>query len=129
MFVLRHLGPDEMKEQRDTFKISAVKGAVRRFTPTLASIFEENYQRSVDFGGHPNPHASFSAAVLNESDGEKSMTVLAISYDPQTINFVLTSTAEVGLTALCVLQLVFREKFELLGIRQEIDALKASGLL
>jgi hypothetical protein len=33
------------------------------------------------------------------------------------------------LTALCVLQHVFKEKFELLGIRVEIDAVKASGLL
>ena len=41
----------------------------------------------------------------------------------------LKCTARVGLTALCVLQHVFKEKFELLGIRQEIDALKASGLL
>ena len=124
VFVLRHLGPDEMKEQRETFKIGPVKEAVRRFEPTLANIFDENYQRSIDFGGHPNPNASFSAAVLDESDGENSMTVLAVSDDPQIIKFVLKSTAQVGLTALCVLQHVFKEKFELLGIRQEIDALK-----
>ena len=47
VFVLRHLGPDEMKEQRETFKIGAVKEAVRRFEPTLANIFDENYQRSM----------------------------------------------------------------------------------
>jgi hypothetical protein len=41
----------------------------------------------------------------------------------------LKCTAQVGLTALCVLQHVFKEKFELLGIRQEIDALKNTGML
>jgi hypothetical protein len=129
VFVLRHLGPDEMKEQGDAFKIGVVKEVVLRFEPTLANIFDENYQRSIDFGGHPNPHASFSAAVLDESDGEKSVTVLAISDDRKIIKFVLKGTAQVGLTALCVLQHVFREKFEVLGIRQEMDALKASALL
>ncbi len=57
------------------------------------------------------------------------MTVLAISSEPKIVVHALKCTAQVGLTALCVLQHVFKEKFELLGVRQEIDALKASGLL
>jgi hypothetical protein len=96
VFVLRHLGPNEMKEQKEAFKISAVKEVIRRFEPTLSNIFDENYQRSIDFGGHPNPNASFSAAVLDERDDEHGMTVLAISDDPQIVIFGLKSTAQLG---------------------------------
>jgi hypothetical protein len=39
------------------------------------------------------------------------------------------STGQVGLTALCIFQHVFKAKFELLGIRQEIDAIKDTGML
>jgi hypothetical protein len=67
--------------------------------------------------------------VPDERDGLNSLTVLAISSEPKIVEHALKCTAQVGLTALCVLQHVFKENFESLGIGQEIDALKASGLL
>ena len=118
-----------MKAQKEAFKIRAIRAAIGRYDTKLAAIFDENYQRSIDFGGHPNPHASFAAAVLDERETETSMMVLAISNDPTIIAHALKSTAQVGLTALCILQHIFKEKFELLGIRQEIDALKNTGML
>jgi hypothetical protein len=57
------------------------------------------------------------------------MTVLAISTEPKVVIFVLKCTAQVGLTSLCVLQHVFKEKFVSLGITREIDALRTSGWL
>ena len=129
VFVLRQLGPRQMKAQKEAFKIGAVRAAIERYDTVLAANFNENYQRSIDFGAHPNPHASFSAAVLDERNGGTGMTVLAISNDPKMLTVALKSTAQVGLTALCVFQHVFKEKFELLGIMQEIDAFKNTGML
>jgi hypothetical protein len=63
VFVLRHVGKDEMEKQKAAFRIRAVKEVIRRFDSKLADIFDENYQRSIDFGGHPNPNASFSASA------------------------------------------------------------------
>jgi hypothetical protein len=129
VFVLRHVGPEEMEKQKGAFRIRAVKEAVHRFDARLSDVFEENYQRSIDFGGHPNPNAFFSASLLDERDGESGMTVLAISTEPKVVIFVLKCTAQVGLTSLCVLQHVFKEKFVSLGITREIDALRTSGWL
>ena len=129
VFLGRHAGVDEMKAQKEAFKINAVRAAIGRYNTKLAAIFDENYQRSIDFGGHPNPHASFAAAVLDERDSETGMTVLAISNDPKIIAHALKSTAQVGLTALCILQHAFKAKFELLGIQRDIEALKNTGML
>jgi hypothetical protein len=129
VFLGRHTGVKEMKAQKEAFKINAVRAAIGRYDPKLAAIFDENYQRSVDFGGHPNPHASFAAVVLDERGSETGMTVLAISNDPKIIVHALKSAAQVGLTALCILQHAFKAKFELLSIRQEIEALKKTGML
>src|SRR5208337_3121431 len=123
-FIRRHMSTNEMKAQKHAFKISAVRTAIGRYDAKLAEFFDELYQRSIDFGGHPNPQGSFSAIVLDERGGETGMTTLAISDDPKVIAHALKSTAQVGLTALHVRQHVFRAKFELLGIRQDIDALK-----
>jgi hypothetical protein len=118
-----------MKTQKEAFRVGAVKVAVRRCDTILADIFVEDYERSIDFGGHPNPHAALSAIVPDERDGLNSLTVLAISSEPKIVEHALKCTAQIGLTSLCVLQYVFKEKFELLGIRQEIDALKNLGML
>lgn len=57
------------------------------------------------------------------------MMTLAISNDPTNLAHALKSTAQVGLTALHILQHVFKVKFKLLGIRQDMDALKTTGML
>jgi hypothetical protein len=129
VFLGRHTSTEAMTAQKEAFKIRPVKLAVRRCDTTLADHFDKDYERSINFGGHPNPHAALSAMVPDEREGLNSLTVLAISNEPKIVVHALKCTAQVGLTALCVLQHVFKEKFELLGIRQEIDALKASGLL
>jgi hypothetical protein len=121
VFLGRHTSAKAMKAQKEAFTIGAVKVAVRRRDTTLAEIFVENYERSIDFGGHPKPNASFSASVLDKRDGESGMTVLAISDEPKIVEHALKCTSQVGLRALCVLQHVFKEKFELLGIRQEMS--------
>jgi hypothetical protein len=67
--------------------------------------------------------------VPDEREGLNSLTVFAISSEPKIAVHALKCTAHVGLTALCILQHVFKAKFELLGIQQEIDALKNTGML
>jgi hypothetical protein len=129
VFISRHIGASEMKAQKEAFKIAAVRTAVGRYDAKLAELFDDLYQRSIDFGGHPNPHGSFSALVFDERGDQTGMTTLAISSDPKNLAHALKSTAQVGLTALHILQHVFKAKFELLGIRQDMDVLKKTGML
>ena len=129
VFIARHLGPNEMKAQKEAFKISAVRAAIARKDAKLADIFDDLDQRAIDFGGHPNPHGAFSAMVLDERDDQTGMTIVAMSNDPKNIAHALKSTAQVGLTALHILQHVFKAKFELLGIKQDLDALRNTGML
>lgn len=121
VFILRHAGASEMATQKKEFKIGAVQQAVARHNPKLAELYAELYQRSIDFGGHPNPNATFSAMDLDESGGQTAITTFAISKDPKIVQHALKSTAQVGLTALHVLEPVFKERFKLLGIRQDWD--------
>ena len=85
VFIGRHKGKDEMKAQKEAFKIGAIRAAIGRYDAKLSGCFDELYQRSIDFGGHPNPHASFSAMLLDERDNQTGMTILAISNDPKNL--------------------------------------------
>jgi hypothetical protein len=124
VFLNRHNGDSEMRAQKLAFRISAVRTTGERHDAALADTFDQLYQRTIDFGGHPNPYGSVGTTVFDERDGETTMKIVAFSDDPLIVEFGLRSTAQAGLTALFILLHVFKEKFELLGIRRVIDALK-----
>lgn len=124
VFLDRHNGETKMKAQKLAFQIGTVRTAIGRHDAALADTFDQLYRRTIDFGGHPNPYGSVSTTVFDEREGETTMKILAFSDDPPIVKFGLMSTAQAGLTALGILRHVFKEKFDLLGIRQEIDVLK-----
>ena len=96
VFLGRHTNPKAMKTQKDAFTIGAVKVAMRRRDTKLTDIFIEDYERSINFGGHPNPHAALSASVPDERDGKFCLTVLAISSEREIVVHALKCTAQVG---------------------------------
>jgi hypothetical protein len=56
VFTTRHVSAADMHAQKEAFRISEIRNVIESFDPQLAKIFNELYQRSIDFGGHPNPH-------------------------------------------------------------------------
>jgi hypothetical protein len=132
VFILRHAGDAEKAEQRRAFQSKTVKEAVcRHCTAALTTLYDDLYQRTIDFGAHPNPHAIFTTTLVEESgDGKTATTTtFAITKEPEIVLNALTSTAQIGLTALHVLDCVFKARFEQLGIHHEMDALAKTGLL
>jgi hypothetical protein len=63
-----------------------------------------------------------------KDDQLTSITTLALTDDPTITMFAMQNVAQVGLTSLCIFQILCEAKFELLGIRAEMDALKRKGL-
>lgn len=130
VFLNRHADKASKNALRKKFEISTITGAIARFDKKLSEIFKHMYDRSIDFGGYPNPHAMFGAADIAKDDDEQltSMSTFAFAVNPKPIEFAMHKLARVGLTTLCIFEHMFKEKFELLGIRAKIDALKGSGL-
>jgi hypothetical protein len=129
IWLSRHVSQLEKSTQKNSFTISKVKAALKRYDSRLSEIFDESYERTVDFGGHPNPHAAFSALIINENDGQTTLAALAFSNDEAVVQHALKSTGQIGLTALHIFQHPFKAKFELLGIRQVMEELRATGKL
>ena len=106
-----------------------MKQAISDYDPALTANFDLFYQRSIDFGAHPNPHATFSTMKMTpEQEAAMSFTALAMTDDKDTVLHAMKSVSQVGLTVLFIFQHIFKAKFELLGIRQEMNSLRNSGL-
>ena len=69
-----------------------------------------------------------SAFQMPESPIDQSFTALALSTNRQFLLFAMKNAAQVGLTALFIFQHIFRAKFELLGIREEMEKLRSENL-
>jgi len=127
VFINRHMSDADTSVMKAKFRISEVRDAVERHDPDLAKNFDLFYQRSIDFGGHPNPHGTFSAMAMHEEGGQTIITTWAMTGDEKALAHALKSTAQVGLTVLYIFQHTLKAKFELLGIRAEIEAIRNSG--
>ena len=83
VFTDRHVISADMRAQKQSFRISEIKKVIEAFDPKLADLFQIFYDRSIDFGGHPNPHATFSTMqILSDS----SFTALALVTDLTSCN-------------------------------------------
>ena len=125
VFASRHMDDANMKAQKEKFQIGAIRTVIAGFDEKLAEIFQVNYNRAIDFGGHPNPHATFSTMELEPNN---SILTLEMTVEPKILFHAMKSAAQVGLTALFIFQNIFKAKFELLGIRAEMDALRREHL-
>jgi hypothetical protein len=88
------------------------------------------YDRSIDFGGHPNPHAMIGSMNINKDDDAQltSISTCALAVHPKVIEFAMHKVAQVGLTSLSIFEHMFTPQFEVAGIRAEMAALKEAGL-
>jgi hypothetical protein len=130
VFLNRHVDNASKKTQRGKFEIPNVIRKIAGFYQRLSDIFKDMYDRSIDFGAHPNPNGMLGAMnIIKDSDEQMTgMSTVALAEDLKVTEFAIHKVAQVGLTSLCIFQHMFTEKFEMLGIRAELDALKQTGL-
>jgi hypothetical protein len=131
VFVNRHVDATSMKAQKEEFKIGKIVQEITAHDQKLANTFQFLYQRSIDYGGHPNPHGMLTAMSIDKEDDKFSsisITTLALTLEPLPLQFAMKSAAQVGLTSLYIFQQMFKAKFELLRVRAEMDALRQAGL-
>jgi hypothetical protein len=81
IFTNRHVSAADIHAQKEAFRISEIRNVIESFDPQLAKIFNELYQRSIDFGGHPNPCGTFSAVKI-ENSGPPILSMTAFMTDP-----------------------------------------------
>jgi hypothetical protein len=127
VFVNRHVDDASKRTQRKKFEISNITRKIKDFDQKLGDLYKELYDRSIDFGGHPNPSAMLGGMNIDKDQHEQmtSMTTFALTVEPRIIEFAMHKVAQVGLTSLYIFQHIFKEKFELLGVRVKMDALRA----
>ncbi|MBM4308523.1 MAG: hypothetical protein FJ123_17495 [Deltaproteobacteria bacterium] len=120
----RHDDEESKKKVRREFKISNLLDLLEKNDKKLRSIAGELYERTIDYGGHPNEKAFFSVAKKSLNEHKITIQSAYLIGNEPALQLCLKSCAQIGLCSLSIFQLIYKERFDILGLSNEMKALK-----
>lgn len=112
----RHQSAKQMAAQKSAFSHRKVAASVTAANLHAGKRFEDLYQRTIDFGGHPNERSvTGNMKMVEETDRRVMLAVLQHGDGPE-LDMALKTVAQCGLVSLEILQVIYNAKFEPLGV-------------
>ncbi len=124
IWLRRHDDEAALKRVKSEFTVRNLKQNIAAKDGKLAEAFDELYQRCIDFGAHPNERSISASGAIEERDGNVIYSQLLLHGDGPAFDFVLRSTAQVGICVLQIFQFALAARFELLGVKHELPRLR-----
>lgn len=124
VWISRHNSTQDLISARNEFTISKVKATIRTANRKAHEVFDELYQRTIDFGAHPNERALTGNMDIVEMGDRTRYDQLILQGDGLPLVHVMKTLAQTGICTLEILQEAFPARFELLGVRENILILR-----
>jgi hypothetical protein len=113
--------PENRKKVRNEFTAGAMLRVVKAKSARLGDIAQTLYDRLIDYGAHPNDMGLAGTSSLTETEDKYNLEMTYIADDGVPARFCLKLTATVGIVTLRVFGLIFRERYQILGLDRELD--------
>jgi hypothetical protein len=110
---------DEDPQAKSRFTNRAVREAIETHGQLLGAIYQDLYERTIDFGAHPN-EKSVVANIVKGSVDTGNIQVRMLAGDDVMLDLGLRTCAQVGICSLKVLNLVFGPQFAAQGFEEKI---------
>lgn len=120
----RHVDEAGMRDSKRAFQHMQVVQSVKAANVHAADRFEKLYQRSIDFGGHPNERSVTGSMKMVEQTDRREVLAVMLHGDDLAFNAGLKSVAQCAMVSLEMLQVIFNARFELLGVNAEMLRLR-----
>lgn len=107
---------------RKEFTHGKVSGHLTAADATLGGIYTELYERTIDYGGHPNERgASMGSMIAELPDGGKQLKTVYLHGDGLMLDFCLKTIAQVGLCVLRIAREIYPSRVQAVGIQYQLD--------
>jgi hypothetical protein len=114
-----------MKAMKGMFTISNMLKDLAAASAKDAEVAEKLYQRTIDFGGHPNEQALMQNLKMGKLPNAVKLEVIYLHGPSLPMAHALKSAAQVGTCALAVFRSTYKERFDVLGLTEKLDVLMA----
>jgi hypothetical protein len=119
----RNKGNDEKKKAQNELRPAKMLGELEKADASVGKIARLLYEFTIDVGAHPNPKAITYALEHSQTEERMSFVLLQLDVNHSSMILGLKTIAQVGLCTLKTFRLVFPERFDLLGITENIQSL------
>jgi len=124
VWLRRHENEESLKKIKRSFLHVDIMKTLLARDIALHSSLSKLYQRTIDFGGHPNERAVSSSSKMWQEGDTTVIRIQSLHGDSRALDHALGTTAQIGLGSLLVFQLIYKERFDHLGLRETIESLK-----
>ncbi|WP_439612634.1 hypothetical protein [Reyranella sp.] len=124
VWLRRDEGAKEKQAVRNTFTPRAIKGALQQIDPGLLQVFDSLYEYCIDFGAHPNEKALTANLSMSEVGKTKHYKVQYLHGNTTFVVGGMKNLARAGLFALFAFQHTMTARFQILGLKDHMNALR-----
>ncbi|MGA2625170.1 MAG: hypothetical protein ABSF91_15040 [Bacteroidota bacterium] len=120
----RNESPEAKKKVKNEFRLTKLLNHLKAIHPIEGNIATNLYERTIDFGAHPNQLSLTSTMRMSKMEDGAFVEIAYISGDRLANELCLKTTAQIGVCSLSIFGCVLEQRYKLLGIDQRIDDLK-----
>jgi hypothetical protein len=113
---------DNRRAVRKEFHNDKIRAHIEGSSLVMREHFDHHYSQLIEFGAHPNEMGySLNTTMQRNDAGDRTIETVYLQADGIQLDNGLKIAGQIGLWALHLMQLLYRERFELLGIRADLE--------
>jgi hypothetical protein len=124
LWLRRHDDDASLKAMKAEFLIAKISASIANVNRHTAKVFDDLYQRAIDYGAHPNERSMTGSLAIVEREGGRELQQIYLHGEGLLLDHALKTVAQTGVCGLEILQEAFAARFELLGVRAELLELR-----
>lgn len=120
----RHDSDAYRRKVKDEFKIRTMLDLAKSTDKNEGNVAELLYDRTIDYGAHPNEQALMQVLQINDKDKHIEFKMFYLEGDSIQLKLALKTTAQVGVCSLSLFRSIYKERFDILGVTCAINHIK-----
>jgi hypothetical protein len=116
----RHENEQALKLMKKSFQMRVIFSLLNNTDEKVYHAIQDLYDRTIDYGAHPNPNGALSNLRINENEQDIQFQMSYLTNDPLQIHLALRTTAQIGIGALMLYRFVYPERFAITGLYDEL---------
>lgn len=125
----RHCNEDSMKLVRKEFTTRKLLDCLKSVNNDTYWAAQQIYDRTIDCGAHPNERALTQSLTQTKTEQEIEFYMSYLFEDSAPFRACLLTNAQVGVCSLDIFREVFRERFDILGISDDLGDLRERSVV